>query len=178
MRSGLSSLVVTVMLLGSSPLAGSTSSTAAEPAARRPLEIEDLFRFLRVADPQISPDGTEVVWQVTTVNPQANGSATGLWIAPADGSAAPRALTVTEGTTKDTRPRWSPDGKTILFQSNRTGSSQLHVVPATGGPPGRLTTIATGAEDAAWSPDGSRDTSKSLRARWADRQAAASTPAE
>ena len=120
------------------------------------MEIDDLFRFLRVADPQISPDATQVVWQVTTVNPEANGSASSLWIAPTDGSAPPRSLTVTEGTTKDSRPRWSPDGKTILFQSNRTGSSQLHTVPAAGGPPVRLTTIATGAEEAAWSPDGRR----------------------
>ena len=129
---------------------------AAGPAAKRPMEIDDLFRFLRVADPQISPDATQVVWQVTTVNPEANGSASSLWIAPTDGSAPPRSLTVTEGTTKDSRPRWSPDGKTILFQSNRTGSSQLHTVPAAGGPPVRLTTIATGAEEAAWSPDGRR----------------------
>ena len=156
MRPGLSSLRILVMAMGLLFLATGTRSQAAEPAAKRPMEIEDLFRFLRVADPQISPDGTQVVWQVTTVNPEANGSTTGLWIAPADGSAAPRALTVTDGTTKDTRPRWSPDGTTILFQSNRTGSSQLHVVPAAGGVPVRLTNIATGAENAAWSPDGSR----------------------
>lgn len=156
MRPGLSSLLIMVMVMGSLFLATGASSTAAELAAKRRMEIEDLFRFLRVADPQISPDGKQVVWQVTTVNPEANGSATGLWIAPADGSAPPRALTVTEGKTSDSHPRWSPDGSTILFQSNRTGSSQLHVVPAAGGAPVRLTNIATGAEAAAWSPDGSR----------------------
>ena len=98
MRRGLSCLVV--LVVGSFFPAAGAVSWAAEPVARRPMEIEDLFRLLRVADPQISPDGTQIVWQVTTVNPQANGSATGLWIAPADGSAAPRALTVTDGTTK------------------------------------------------------------------------------
>ena len=146
-------LVVAAMM---SPMFTIAPVEAAGPAAKRPMEIDDLFRFLRVADPQISPDATQVVWQVTTVNPEANGSASSLWIAPTDGSAPPRSLTVTEGTTKDSRPRWSPDGKTILFQSNRTGSSQLHTVPAAGGPPVRLTTIATGAEEAAWSPDGRR----------------------
>ena len=156
MRPGLSSLLIMVMVMGSLFLATGTCPQAAEPAAKRRMEIEDLFRFLRVADPQISPDGTQVVWQVTTVNPEANGSATGLWIAPANGSAPPRALTVAEGKTSDSHPRWSPDGSTILFQSNRTGSSQLHVVPAAGGAPVRLTNIATGAEAAAWSPDGSR----------------------
>ena len=143
-------LVVVALLAMGAALSG------AEPAARRPMEIADLFRFLRVADPQISPDGTRVVWQATTVIPEANGSSTALWMAPADGSAAPRPLTVVEGTAKDSRPRWSPDGSKILFQSTRTGTSQLWVVPAAGGAPTRLTDIATGAEDAAWSPDGAR----------------------
>lgn len=126
---------------------------AAEPPGR-PLEIADLFRLLRVADPQLSPDGRQVVWQVTTIHPEANGSTTALWIAPADGSAPARPLTVTAGTTKDSRPRWSPDGRTVLFQSDRSGTSQLWTVPAGGGAPTRLTDIATGAEDAVWSPDG------------------------
>jgi dipeptidyl aminopeptidase/acylaminoacyl peptidase len=135
--------------------AGPFPAIAAD-AARRSLEIADLFRLPRVADPQISPDGKQVVWQVTTVQPEANGSSVALWIAPADGSAPPRPLTTTAGTTKDTRPRWSPDGGTILFQSDRSGSSQLWTVPAGGGLPTRLTEISTGAEDAVWSPDGRR----------------------
>lgn len=85
MRRGLSCLMA--LFVGSFFAAAGAVSGAAEPVARRPMEIEDLCRFLRVADPQISPDGTQIVWQVTTVNPEANGSATGLWIAPADGSA-------------------------------------------------------------------------------------------
>ena len=142
------------LLLTSLALAGSLG--AAEPAPKRPMEIADLFRFVRIADPQLSPDGSLVVWQATTVTPEANGSGTALWIAPADGSAAPRPLTVVAGTTKDSRPRWSPDGSRILFQSDRSGTSQLWVVPVAGGVPTRLTDIATGAEDAVWSPDGSR----------------------
>lgn len=154
MRPGLS--LLRVLFVGLSFLSAGTVAAGAEAPPPRPMALDDLFRFLRVGDPQLSPDGKQVVWQVTTVNPEANGSASSLWIAPADGSAPPRALTTNEGTTKDSRPRWSPDGNTILFQSNRTGSSQLHTVPAAGGAPVRLTAIATGAEDAAWSPDGSR----------------------
>jgi dipeptidyl aminopeptidase/acylaminoacyl peptidase len=144
---------VAVLLLAGSFVVG--VGRAAEPA-RRPLEIADLFRLARVADPQISPDGRLVVWQVTTVHPEANGSSAALWIAPVDGSAPARPLTTTAGTTKDARPRWSPDGTTILFQSDRGGSSQLWTVPAAGGVPTRLTGISTGAEDAVWSPDGRR----------------------
>jgi len=78
---------VAVLLLAGSFVVG--VGRAAEPA-RRPLEIADLFRLARVADPQISPDGRLVVWQVTTVHPEANGSSAALWIAPADGSAPAR----------------------------------------------------------------------------------------
>ncbi|MBU6275109.1 MAG: S9 family peptidase [Planctomycetes bacterium] len=144
---------IAVLLLAAGFVVG--VGRGAEPV-RRPLEIADLFRLARVADPQISPDGRLVVWQVTTVHPEANGSSAALWIAPADGSAPARPLTTTAGTTKDTRPRWSPDGTTILFQSDRSGSSQLWTVPAAGGVPTRLTGISTGAEDAVWSPDGRR----------------------
>ena len=82
----------------------------AQTAAKRPMEIADLFRFVRIADPQLSPDGTLVAWQAATVIQESNGSSSSLWIAPADGSQAPRALTTVAGTTKDARPRWSPRG--------------------------------------------------------------------
>ena len=156
------------LLLASLCLAGALR--ADEPAAKRPMEIADLFRFVRVADPQISPDGRDVVWQATTVNPEANGSSTALWIAPADGSTPPRPLTVVEGTAKDSRPRYSPDGSRILFQSTRGGTSQLWVVPSAGGAPVRLTEISTGAEDAAWSPDGTALYYVRSDDRWADHE--------
>src|SRR6266478_1797927 len=85
---------------------------------KRPMVIDDLFRFKRVADPQISPDGKQVAYIVTTVDLPGNKSSSSIWLASTqDGK--PHALTNT--TKKDGHPRWSPDGQRILFESNRTG---------------------------------------------------------
>src|SRR4029077_1548028 len=86
------------------------------PAAdKRPMKVDDLFAFKRVAAPQISPDGKTVVYQVTTVDLEKNKSSTSLWIAPADGKAAPKQITDSKGK-RDASPRWSPDGERILFE--------------------------------------------------------------
>lgn len=126
-------------------------SAAAEK--KRPMQVEDLFKFKRVAAPEISPDGKQVVYQVTTVSLEDNTSSTALWVAATDGKTPPRQLTDPKGK-KDTNPRWSPNGITILFESTRLGTPQLFVVPAAGGEPRQATNISTGAENGIWSPDG------------------------
>jgi dipeptidyl aminopeptidase/acylaminoacyl peptidase len=119
---------------------------------KRPLTIDDLFAFKRVADPQISPDGKLVAYGVSTVDLAANKSSSAIWLAPAGGG-EPRQLTNVPGK-KDRHPRWSPDGKKILFESNRSGETQLWVIDLAGGEARQLTTISTGAESGIWSPDG------------------------
>ena len=125
---------------------------ATSAAAPRPLEIDDLFQFRRVTDPQISPDGKHVAYAVTTVSLPDNSTKSHLWVAACDGSSPPRQLTRAEK--KDSRPQWSPDGKWILFQSNRTGTSELWVIQLTGGEAIQLTDISSEASTAIWAPHG------------------------
>ncbi|MFY7951219.1 MAG: prolyl oligopeptidase family serine peptidase [Armatimonadaceae bacterium] len=133
-------------------LAMTTDATAADK--KRPMQVEDLFKFKRVADPQISPDGKHVVYQVTTVDLEGNKSSTALYLAAADGKTPPKPLTNPNGK-KDAHPRWSPDGQTILFESTRTGTPQLFTIqPFAGGEATKITSISTGAGTAIWSPDG------------------------
>src|SRR5262249_6569539 len=120
---------------------------------KRPMKIDDLFRFQRVSDPQVSPDGKHVVYVVGTVDLAANKIASALWLAATDGKSEPRQLTNAAGK-KDSHPRWSPDGKKILFTSNRSGDSQLWVIDLGGGEAEQLTTISTEADTGIWSPDG------------------------
>jgi dipeptidyl aminopeptidase/acylaminoacyl peptidase len=127
---------------------------AAVPAQqKRPMQIEDLFRFRRVSDPQISPDGQTVAYALATVDLAANKTSSTIWLAPTSGG-EPRKLTNT--TSKDRHPRWSPDGKRILFESNRSGDSQLWVIDVGGGEARQITSLSTGAANALWSPDGER----------------------
>ena len=71
------------------------------PAAdKRPMQIDDLFKLKRVADPQISPDGKNVVYQITTVDLEGNKSSTALWLAATDGKTPPKQLTNPNGKKK------------------------------------------------------------------------------
>jgi dipeptidyl aminopeptidase/acylaminoacyl peptidase len=119
------------------------------PAAdKRPMALNDLFAVKRVAAPQISPDGTHVVYQVTTVALEKNKTFTALWIAPTDGKGEPKQLTPKDRQGKD--PRWSPDGKSVLFESDQN----LWIIPASGGDPVQVTKISTGASHGTWSREG------------------------
>ncbi|HEV3384657.1 MAG TPA: prolyl oligopeptidase family serine peptidase, partial [Gemmata sp.] len=122
-------------------------------ADKRPMKVEDMFKFKRVASPRISPDGKFVAYQVTSVSLEENKSAADIFIAASDGKTPPKQLTDAKGK-KDTNPRWSPDGKKILFESTRSGTSQIWVVSVEGGEPKQLIEISTGANNAIWSPDG------------------------
>jgi dipeptidyl aminopeptidase/acylaminoacyl peptidase len=128
----------------------------AAPAAgqqKRPMQVDDLFRFKRVSDPQISPDGKWIAYTITTVEDvDSNKRSTNIWLASTDGKTQRQ---LTTSTKSDSHPRWSPDGKYILFQSNRSGSQQLWVIDVVGGGEARqLTNVSTGAGDAIWSPTG------------------------
>jgi len=128
---------------------------SAQPPGKRPMKIEDLYAFKRVAAPQVSPDGKTVVYQLTTVDLEKNKSSTAIWLAATDGKTPPKQLTDPKGK-RDANPRWSPDGSKILFESSRSGSSQLWVIDANGGEPKQITNISTGASNGIWSPDGAR----------------------
>src|SRR3984957_16983514 len=124
----------------------------ARAADKRPMKIDDLFAFKRVSDPQISPDGKQVAYVVGTVDLAGNKSSSAIWLAATDGKSEPKALT-TSGK-KDRHPRWSPDGKRILFESNRGDNFQLWCIDLGGGEAKQLTSISTEAGNAIWSRDG------------------------
>lgn len=131
----------------------STWLAVAAPAAeaRRPMETEDLFRLKRVSDPQISPDGRWVVYVVGEVLKTENRIDTDLWLVSTEGGESRR---LTSSPKHDRHPRWSPDSRRIVFESNREGGFQLYTLPIDGGEARPLTTISTEATQPIWSPDG------------------------
>src|SRR5262245_57566229 len=82
------------------------SVTAA--AQKRNITERDLFDFQWVGDPQISPDGSQVAFVKVTVNPARTNYDTSIWAVSTSGTDEPRRLT---SGSRDTTPRWSPDGK-------------------------------------------------------------------
>jgi dipeptidyl aminopeptidase/acylaminoacyl peptidase len=126
----------------------------AEPG-RRPILPQDLTRIRFVSDPQISPDGRQVAYVVTTLSEEKDQYLANIWLADSAGG-EPRRFTT--GPKRDTKPRWSPDGTRLAFLSERDGQAktQLYVMPAAGGEPSRLTDCPNGVMSYVWSPDGAR----------------------
>ncbi|MEN9508906.1 MAG: hypothetical protein RLZZ621_1469, partial [Gemmatimonadota bacterium] len=74
-----------------------------------------------------------------------------IWVADPDGS-NPRRLTT--HVARDMMPRFSPDGQSIAFTSNRTGNNDVYVVPVSGGEPKPLTWHSGDDQALYWTPDG------------------------
>jgi len=117
------------------------------------MELEDLFRTKRVSDAQVSPDGKWVAFVVTVVDKAENLLNSDIWLVSSDGKDSRQ---LTSSPKHDRHPRWSPDGKRIVFESNRGGSFQLYTIQVDGGEARQLTTLSTEATQPIWSPDGKR----------------------
>jgi dipeptidyl aminopeptidase/acylaminoacyl peptidase len=125
-------------------------------AQRRPITIEDLNRLQLVGTPQISPDGQQIAYAVSTIHTavEENTYRSALYLAPTDGSTAPRRLT--NSGKQDRSPAWSPDGKRLAFVSDRAGKPQIYLLNLAGGEAQQLTDAPNGAGDPQWSPDGTQ----------------------
>jgi dipeptidyl aminopeptidase/acylaminoacyl peptidase len=125
-------------------------------ATRRRIVPSDLLRIRFVSDPQISPDGRQVAFVVTTLSEEKDAYLSNIWLVDTAGG-EPRRFTT--GDRRDSVPRWSPDGSQIAFVSEREPGKlgQLYVLPAGGGEPIRLTDLRNGIDTVwgpVWSPDG------------------------
>jgi dipeptidyl aminopeptidase/acylaminoacyl peptidase len=122
---------------------------------RRRIAETDLYSFQWIANPQISPDGSRIVFVHVQVNPKHDAYETSLWIVPSTGGPA-RSLTAGP---RDSAPRWSPDGKMLAFQRSvekdgKPQPPQIYMLAMDGGEARPLTDLPKGATGPVWSPDG------------------------
>lgn len=118
---------------------------------KRPLVAADVNRFVSVGDPQISPDGSEIVLVRQETCTDDNKAYSTLWLVAADGS---NLRPLTHGKQNDRLPRWSPDGRRIAFISGRSERSKIWVLERCGGEAWELETGVTVNSAPIWAPDG------------------------
>ena len=84
---------------------------------------------MRIADPQLSPDSRTVVYVRTTTDLPSGRRNADLWSVPADGGTAKELI---GGDKAENTPRWSADGRRLVFISTRDGAAQVYVADADG----------------------------------------------
>ncbi|MFT5143874.1 MAG: dipeptidyl aminopeptidase/acylaminoacyl peptidase [Thalassolituus oleivorans] len=130
-----------------------TLAFAADTLAQDTFSPRDVFEIERANDPQISPDGSRVVYVRTGFDVMTDGSRTALWVVNSDGSGH---RPLTDGTYGVSQPRWSPSGDRLAYVSAKDGRSQVYVRWMDNGDTAELTDLERGPSGLSWSPDGSR----------------------
>lgn len=117
---------------------------------KRAITSNDFMHLAVISDPQFSPDGSAVSFVQTKINKDKNYESH-LFVQYPDEQNSKQ---WTFGNTKDSHPRYAPDGKNIVFQSTRSGLPQLWLMPTNGGEARQITTFKHGATSPNWSKDG------------------------
>ena len=149
-------LAAAMTMAAQTPGAPVVGAPGADASGRRPMAFADMMNMRRLGDIDVSRDGHWVLFSVTDVSLERNLRTPHLWIVPVAGG---KETPLTASMAGESRGRFSPDGKQILFLSARGGSQQIWLADfdtTTGTISGerQLTHISTEADGATWSPDG------------------------
>jgi acylaminoacyl-peptidase len=129
------------------------SSGAAAPAAEKPadrFQLLDVFQLQYAADPQISPDSQWIVYERHGMDIRKDRRRSCLWMIRVDGTDH---RPITSGGRNDAAPRWSPDGKRLLYLSTADGATKLFCRWMDTGQTAELA-VVTEPDGLAWAPDG------------------------
>jgi len=114
--------------------------------------IEDLHLHQKVSELEGSPDGQRVACTLRSVDRDADKYLSCIWSVAIDGSGARQ---LTRGPGSDQSARWSPDGSTLAFLSDRHGgSAQVHLLDIDGGEARQLGQLPGAVGDLHWAADG------------------------
>lgn len=112
-----------------------------------------VYGLKTVVDPQLSPDGEWIVYTVNEVPEETKKRTSQIWLTKRDGSET-RQLTFAGKSSS--KPKWSPDGTSIAFVSDRGDGNTLYLLSLAGGDAKPLVPHRSGITQLEWSPDGTK----------------------
>lgn len=120
---------------------------------KRAMTLVDLLEVPSLRNPQLSPDGRQLVYVLAETDWKANKQISHIWRTNIDGT---NLIQMTTGAEGEQSPRWSPDGKQIAFITKRGDAKkqQIYLLNNQGGEAQQLTNHATSVSNIKWSPDG------------------------
>jgi dipeptidyl aminopeptidase/acylaminoacyl peptidase len=121
--------------------------------SKRALTFVDVIEMPLISEPQLSPDGKQVLFVLSKPDWKANRPIGHIYRVNANGT---NQVQLTFGERGESSPRWSPDGKTIAFTARRDpdANNQIYLLDVDGGEARRLTNHGAAPGDLAWAPDG------------------------
>jgi dipeptidyl aminopeptidase/acylaminoacyl peptidase len=127
----------------------------AVPALARPFTANDLVMLDRVSEPRLAPDGRSVAFTLRETDFEGNRGLKSLWrLDLTDKAAHPQRLTAVGSNAWSAR--WSADGRTLYFLSNRSGSDQVWSLGAGLGEARQVTHLPLDVGSYRVAPDGKR----------------------
>lgn len=114
---------------------------------------EILYSFGRIGSVEVSPDKSQIIYQVTYVGIQQNKTNPELFIMNSDGTNK-KQLTVTNA--RESNPKWISGGKKIAFLSNEGGTSQIWTINPDGSGMKKITDVEEGIDGFIFSPDNTK----------------------
>ena len=151
----LAQLTAALLLAGPAAIAAGAAEEAKDAndaaAKAKYFEYADVFNLEMVNDPQVSPDGRRVVYMRTSMDIMKDQSRSSLWVINTDGTDSRPLLSSRQSYAS---PRWSPDGKRLIYIFGFEGGPQMYVRWMDTGQTALISNLTETPGSLAWSPDG------------------------
>lgn len=154
LRSSFSAVAASLLFFSAHVVMADEDKKATEVSAFQledKFQPEDIFQLEVATDPQVSPDGKQVVYVRRANDIMTDSTRSSIWITDTKGESH-RPLFSSKKNFYS--PRWSPDGKRLAYLSNAEGKPQLYVRWMDSGQTALVTNVVSSPSSITWSPDG------------------------